>query len=77
MSVKRIGLSAVLALMVLWTGRIDKAAAQGAAPTDPQIAHIAYTAGKIDIQAAEFALKTSQNKQVRDFAEEMGATTRR
>jgi putative membrane protein len=48
------------------------AMAQTAAkPTDPQIAHIAYTAGQLDIAAAELALKTSQNKAVRDFAEEM------
>ncbi len=29
--------------------------AQGAKPTDPQIAHIAYTAGVIDIAAAKQA----------------------
>ena len=45
--------------------------AQAAAPTDPQIAHIAYTAGQIDIAAAEQALKISKTKVVRDFAEEM------
>jgi putative membrane protein len=39
--------------------------------TDPQIAHIAYTAGLLDIQAAQLALKTSQNKDVRDFAQNM------
>jgi predicted outer membrane protein len=32
------------------------AAAQGTKPTDPQIAHIAYTAGQLDIQAAQLAL---------------------
>ena len=50
------------------------AAAQPAAagkPTDPQIAHIAYTAGQIDIQAAQLALKKSKNKQVRAFANDM------
>jgi putative membrane protein len=31
------------------------------APTDPQIAHIAYTADNIDIDAAQLALKTSKN----------------
>ena len=41
-----------------------------AKPIDAQIAHIAYTAGQLDIAAAELALKTSQNKAVRDFAEE-------
>ncbi len=48
------------------------ALAQGAAkPTDPQIAHIAYTAGEIDIKAAELALKHSKNKEVRAFANDM------
>src|SRR5215212_1177329 len=45
---------------------------QGAAkPTDPQIAHIAYTAGEIDIKAAKQALKISKNKDVRAFANDM------
>ena len=41
------------------------------APTDPQIAHIAYTAGTIDIAAAKQALAKSHTKAVRDFAQEM------
>ena len=45
--------------------------ALAAGPTDPQIAHIAYTAGNIDIDAAKLALKKSHNKAVRDFASEM------
>ena len=46
--------------------------AQGAAkPTDPQIAHIAYTAGQLDIEAAKQALSKSTNKDVRAFAEGM------
>jgi putative membrane protein len=45
--------------------------AQDAKPTDPQIAHIAYTAGQIDIEAAKQALKKSKNKQVRAFADDM------
>ena len=36
--------------------------------TDPQIAHIAYTAGQIDITAAEQAVKKSTNPAVIDFA---------
>lgn len=40
-------------------------------PTDPQIAHIAYTAGTIDIEAAKQALKKSKNKEVLDFAKDM------
>jgi putative membrane protein len=45
--------------------------AQAAGPTDPQIAHIAYTAGELDIAAAEQALSKSKNKDVRAFAEGM------
>ena len=41
------------------------------APTDPQIAHIAYTAGNIDIAAAKQALARSHNKAVRSFAQQM------
>ena len=40
-------------------------------PTDPQIAHIAYTAGNIDIAAAKQALAKSRNEAVRSFAQEM------
>ena len=46
------------------------ASAQGK-PTDPQIAHIAYTAGQIDIEAAHQALKKSKNKEVVAFAQNM------
>ena len=45
--------------------------AQGAKPTDPQIAHIAYTAGQLDIDAAKQALAKSKNKEVRAFADDM------
>jgi putative membrane protein len=40
-------------------------------PTDPQIAHIAYTAGVIDIDTAKLALQKSKNKDVRAFADDM------
>jgi putative membrane protein len=40
-------------------------------PTDPQIAHIAYTAGDLDIAAAKQALVRSHNKAIRSFAQEM------
>src|SRR5499427_10406309 len=43
----------------------------GTKPTDPQIAHIAYTAGQLDIDAAKQALEKSKNKEVRDFAQDM------
>ena len=39
--------------------------------TDPQIAHIAYTAGVIDINAAKQALKKAKNKDVKAFAQDM------
>jgi len=45
--------------------------AAAAGPTDPQIAHIAYTAGVIDVAAGKQALAKSHNKAVRAFAEEM------
>ena len=47
------------------------APAQSAKPTDAQIAHIAYTAGEIDIKAAELTLQKSKNPDVREFAENM------
>lgn len=40
-------------------------------PTDPQIAHIAYSAGVIDVEVAELALSKTQNPDVRAFAESM------
>jgi putative membrane protein len=46
-------------------------AAAADAPTDPQIAHIAYTAGNIDIAAGKQALAKSHNKVIRSFAQEM------
>ena len=46
-------------------------AASAAGPTDPQIAHIAYTAGTIDVAAGKQALARSHNKAVRAFASEM------
>ena len=62
-------LSAAIAAICLLTGA---AYAQGAAkPTDPQIAHIAYTAGQLDIEAAKQALRKSKNKEVRVFATDM------
>ena len=42
-----------------------------AAITDPQIAHIAYTAGQIDIDAGKQALAKTRNPEVKAFAQEM------
>ena len=62
-------LSLGLAALCLLSGA---AFAQGSAkPTDPQIAHIAYTAGQLDIDAAKQALAKSKNKDVRAFADDM------
>lgn len=47
------------------------AAPAAAAPTDAQIAHIAYTAGLIDIAAGKQALARSHDRRVRAFAQEM------
>jgi putative membrane protein len=59
--------TAIAAAALLSSG----AFAQGAKPTDPQIAHIAYTAGVIDVTAAKQALKKSNNKEVKAFASDM------
>ena len=47
------------------------ALAQGAKLTDPQIAHIAYTAGVIDIAASKQAISKASNKDVKAFAQDM------
>ena len=47
------------------------AAHDGPHPTDAEIAHIAYTAGAIDVAAGKQALAKSHNKEVRAFAETM------
>ncbi len=63
----RISAAAVAALAVA-----SFAVAQPAAqPNDPQIAHIAYTAGLIDIAAGKQALAKSHVPKVREFAQEM------
>ena len=46
-------------------------AQDGAGPTDAQIAHIAYTAGQLDLSAGEQALAKSGNDAVRAFAQTM------
>ncbi|ANL69625.1 hypothetical protein AMC82_PD00666 (plasmid) [Rhizobium phaseoli] len=57
------------ALIAASLGTVSLAA--DAKPTDPQIAHIAYTAGQIDVTAAEQALKKSKNAEVIEFAKTM------
>ncbi|CCD91089.1 conserved exported hypothetical protein [Bradyrhizobium sp. ORS 375] len=57
------------AIVLCLTGGV--ALSQGAKLSDPQIAHIAYTAGEIDIKAAKQALDKSSNKEVKEFAQGM------
>lgn len=59
----------VAALVAL--GMTGAAAAHDSALTDAQVAHIAYTAGQIDITAAQQALAKSSNPDVIEFANQM------
>ena len=59
--------AAVAAMSLLSSGAL----AQNAKLTDPQIAHIAYTAGVIDVAAAKQALGKASNKDVQAFAKDM------
>ena len=47
------------------------ASQQSSGPNDAQIAHIAYTAGAIDVAAGRQALAKSHNRAVRAFAREI------
>jgi putative membrane protein len=64
-------LAALTALASGVIGMSPSFAQTGAKPTDPQIAHIAYTADEIDIKNAKQALTKTHNKEVRDFADDM------
>lgn len=59
------------ALTLTLTFTAIPAFAQDNKPTDAQIAHIAYTAGVLDVEAGKQALSLSKNAQVRAFAEQM------
>ena len=61
-------LSAAIAVMSLLS---SFALAEDAKLTDPQISHIAYTAGVIDIAAAKQAIEKASNKDVKAFAQDM------
>lgn len=72
MSARTMIYGAALSILACGTIGIAPASAQAnAKPTDPQIAHIAYTADNIDIENAQLALKKSKNQGVRAFAEDM------
>ena len=63
-SILGLGMAAGLVLTPVVLFAADK-------PTDPQIAHIAYTAGDLDIKAAQQALQKSKDTNVRAFANDM------
>ena len=60
--------AAIAALCLLGSVSLTQAADK---PSDPEIAHIAYTAGAIDIEAAKQAIAKSKNKNVVAFAKDM------
>lgn len=64
------GIVVVLAALEIFGG---SAIASGLAGkfNDPQIAKIAYVAGEVDIEAAQQALGTTQNPEVKAFAQDM------
>jgi putative membrane protein len=62
---------AAAASVALALGFVGAIAAPIAEPTDPQIAHIAYTADQLDIEAGKQALDKSKNQDVRAFAQMM------
>lgn len=64
-------LTIVLALGVGAAASVQAQTPAAPAINDAQIAHIAYTAGVIDVTAGKQALAKSHNKAVRAFAEEM------
>nr|WP_295469270.1 DUF4142 domain-containing protein [Mesorhizobium sp.] len=61
-------IAALAALCLLGAAPLAQAADM---PTDPQIAHIAYTAGALDVDMGRLAISKSKNKDVLDFAESM------
>ncbi|MFK4488517.1 DUF4142 domain-containing protein [Bradyrhizobium sp. USDA 336] len=63
--------AATVAAMILSCPVLLQGASAADKPTDPQIAHIAYIAGVIDINAAKQAQKKAKNKNVKAFAEDM------
>ena len=62
--------SLCVTLLVLAFGA-TAAWAQGAGPTDPQIAAIVVTANQVDIDAGKLAKSKAQSPEVREFAQRM------
>ena len=65
----------MLRIMVMFSAAlalsVGAAWAQGAGPTDPQIAAIVVTANQVDIDAGKLAHSKAQSKDVREFAQRM------
>jgi putative membrane protein len=61
--------AAILAACLMSYATLAQAA--GPAPTDPQIAHIAYTAGALDVAVAKETLGKTKTKAIQEFADEM------
>jgi putative membrane protein len=59
------------AVATILGGAVGASALAESGPSDAEIAHIAYTAGQIDIAAAKQALAKSRNAEVRGFAQTM------
>jgi putative membrane protein len=61
----------LLMSVTLLTLSVGVASAQGAGPTDPQIAAIVVTANQVDIDAGTLAKAKSDTKDVKEFAQRM------
>lgn len=66
----KLNLIGALAALCLLPGAAS-AQGSGVKPNDAQIAHIAYTAGALDVEAGKQALAKTKNKAVKEFAEGM------
>jgi putative membrane protein len=61
----------LMSTVALFTLGAGMTFAQGAGPTDPQIAAIVVTANQVDIDAGKLALSKSHSKDVKEFAQRM------
>jgi putative membrane protein len=68
---RNVVLPAIAVTLLSFGFTASSAHADAAKLTDPQIAHIAYTAGVLDIKAAKLALKKTKNPDVKTFAQDM------
>ena len=66
--INKLVLCGASALLMISSSAIAQEAAH---PNDAQIAHIAYTAGELDLEAGKQALAKSHDKAVRSFAQTM------